>query len=382
MHDQTTSSPDDFDIIIVGGGLAGLTASIILSQVGLSVLVMEKNQYPHHKVCGEYVSNEVRPFLEHLGLGLTNLGAIPINNFAISNQKGKLLRTKLPLGGFGISRYVLDDALYRLAIRSGANFTFESADFIEFDDDHFQVQTKRSSYQSTIVIGAYGKRSMLDRQLERSFIKGKSPWLGVKAHYNVENFPSNEVQLHCFEGGYGGLSMTENGAVNFCYLTHYKSFQKTKNIDVFNKNVVSKNPFLKKFLDEAGLNFEPPLSIAQISFEKKELVHNHILMCGDSAGLIHPLCGNGMAMAIHAAKIVSEGIIQFFNKKEYPRRQLEQDYIQQWKSNFGSRRYFGRKIQNLITNSSVMNRAFSIIPNSELFLSTIIKQTHGKPILV
>jgi flavin-dependent dehydrogenase len=29
-----------------------------------------------------------------------------------------------------------------------------------------------------------------------------------------------------------------------------------------------------------------------------------MLMIGDTAGLIHPLCGNGMAMAIHSAKLL------------------------------------------------------------------------------
>ena len=52
------------DIIIIGGGLAGLTSAIQLARAGLSVLLLEKHSYPLHKVCGEYVSNEVRPFLE------------------------------------------------------------------------------------------------------------------------------------------------------------------------------------------------------------------------------------------------------------------------------------------------------------------------------
>ena len=40
------------DIIIVGGGLAGLASAIHLSKKGLSVLLIEKNEYPKHKVCG------------------------------------------------------------------------------------------------------------------------------------------------------------------------------------------------------------------------------------------------------------------------------------------------------------------------------------------
>jgi flavin-dependent dehydrogenase len=41
-----------FDVIIVGGGLAGLTSAIHLSKLKKKVLLIEKNTYPKHKVCG------------------------------------------------------------------------------------------------------------------------------------------------------------------------------------------------------------------------------------------------------------------------------------------------------------------------------------------
>ncbi len=370
------------DVIVVGGGLAGLTASICLVTKGLSVMVLEKNSYPHHKVCGEYISNEVRPFLESIGLNLEDLGAVSIDTFSISSHKGKKLSSKLPLGGFGISRYKLDHALYQLALKRGVEFAFETVTSINYEGGEFFVQSKAKEYLAKTVIGAFGKRSILDKSMNRQFVTRKSPWLGVKCHYQGVDHPENEVSLHCFPGGYGGLSKVENGIVNFCYLADYKNFQQYKSIDSFNEEVVSKNPALKNFLKTAVPVFKKPLSIAQISFSRKKLVENHVLMCGDSAGLIHPLCGNGMAMAIHAGKIASDVMVRFFKDKAYSRRKMEKDYERLWKSNFNSRLNYGRKIQKLITNPLTVNSVFSIIPNSETFLSAIIKQTHGKPILV
>ena len=45
------------EVLIIGGGLAGLTAAIHLSKKGFEVIVIEKNEFPKHNVCGEYISN-------------------------------------------------------------------------------------------------------------------------------------------------------------------------------------------------------------------------------------------------------------------------------------------------------------------------------------
>ena len=60
-------------IIIIGGGLAGLIAAIHLRKNNYEVLVIEKNEYPKHKVCGEYISNEVLPYLNWLNLDIQSL---------------------------------------------------------------------------------------------------------------------------------------------------------------------------------------------------------------------------------------------------------------------------------------------------------------------
>lgn len=371
----------DYDVIIVGGGLAGLTAAIHLSQEKHSVLVLEKKVYPHHKVCGEYVSNEIIPYLNKLGVPMSSSGAVQINNLELSTASGKSTKTKLPLGGIGISRYSFDNLLYEKALKNGAQFAFESATSINYADDSFQVTTENANtYCSRITIGAYGKRSALDKQLNRDFIQQKSGWLGVKAHYEFDAFPENQVALHNFKGGYGGLSKTETGAVNFCYLASYKSFQKEKNVSDFNENVVAKNPFLNNFLEKANPIFDKPITIAQISFEQKNSVENHSIMCGDTAGLIHPLCGNGMAMAIHSAKIASEYIHDYLKHKNNDRTQLESNYAKAWDTAFKQRLWMGRQLQSLLLNEGLSNLALKAVTTSPAVLRKLIKTTHGKPI--
>ena len=90
-----------YDVIIIGGGLAGLTTAILLSGKSKKVLVIEKKTYPFHKVCGEYVSNEVLPFLKSIGFDPFEYGATNISKLRISTPSGKNIISPLGLGGFG-----------------------------------------------------------------------------------------------------------------------------------------------------------------------------------------------------------------------------------------------------------------------------------------
>ncbi len=369
-------------VVIIGGGLAGLIAALDLAQRGKQVLVIEKNPYPNHKVCGEYVSNEVKPYLEHLDMELSSLDLPEIDTLQLSTQTGKLIEVRLPLGGFGISRYAFDYKLFQLAEKKSVDFLFETVVDVQFMDNEFEVTlSSKEKITGKMVLGAFGKRSNLDVKWNRAFIQQKSPWLGIKAHYKNIGHPSNVVGLHNFPGGYGGLSLTEEGDVNFCCLVKYESFKKESGIAAFNQNVVSQNPILKDFLANSEVTFEKPLSIAQISFEKKRAVENHILMCGDTAGLIHPLCGNGMAMAIHSAKLAAEQVAMFLEKPNFTRKDMEKEYQMLWERNFRKRLWMGRRLQDLMLHTKWFNLGMYTLANSKPLLREMIKSTHGNPIV-
>ena len=365
----------DCDIIIIGGGLAGLTAAVHLLQAGNAVMLIEKNAYPKHKVCGEYVSNEVLPYLNHLGIHPISNGAKEINRFQFSGLSGEALEIKLPLGGFGISRYALDLILYEKAVSLGLVFEQATVTNVSFGMDQFEVTIKDKSFRAPFVLGAYGKRSGLDITLSRKFISTKSPWMGVKAHY-AGQFPEDLVALHNFSGGYCGLSRVETDAINVCYLADVNSFKKHKDLHTYQVEVLEQNKYLKEFFAQAEPIFEKPLTISQISFQDKSAVENHILMIGDSAGLIHPLCGNGMAMAIHSAKIASECLIEH-TRTSRKREQLEKEYTKQWKRTFATRMRNGSLIQRGLHNATITRLGVSILQKSPKLLSSVIQSTHG-----
>ncbi|MDR6563216.1 MULTISPECIES: NAD(P)/FAD-dependent oxidoreductase [unclassified Arcicella] len=362
-----------YDIIVVGGGLAGLVSSILLSKAGKKVLLIEKKHYPFHRVCGEYISNETRPFLQQLGLDFNQLDTKDITRFQFTSPSGKVLETTLDLGGFGISRYTFDEALYHLAQQNNVHCLLnKNVENIDFHHDQFTVSTSNQTFEARYVIGSFGKRTKLDATLNRSFFSKRSPYIGVKYHIKTD-FPQDLIALHNFKDGYCGISAIENDKYCLCYLTTRENLKKYGAIPEMEKNILWKNPHLRKIFTTSVFLYDKPEVINEISFTPKTTIENHILMVGDSAGLITPLCGNGMAMAIHGAKILSENILQHFDDRTL----LEQNYQKAWKKTFAQRLWVGRTVQQLFGNEVLSEIALLSLKNFKFALKAIIKSTHG-----
>ncbi|MCX7636467.1 MAG: NAD(P)/FAD-dependent oxidoreductase [Cyclobacteriaceae bacterium] len=366
------------NVAIVGGGLAGLTAAICLSRQGISCTVFEKRKYPFHRVCGEYVSNEAKPFLQSLGVFPAHLEPPSIHRFQLSAVNGKYVFLNLDLGGFGISRFAFDNFLAEKARESDVKI-LENCEVreINYHDGEFELITSTGTFTAGIVIGAYGKRSKLDFFLNRDFIKKRSPFVGVKYHIRTD-FPDDLIALHNFPGGYCGISRVENGLTNLCYLVHRDVLRQSGNIAAMEGEVLCRNPLLEQIFKHSEFLFQQPETINEISFDIREPVYNHILMAGDTAGLIAPLCGNGMAMAIHAGKMVSE-LIHRYCKEKKSRAWLENEYARQWRALFVRRLRAGRLMQHYLFGSAVSS---GIAVNLALTLPPVARQlvrlSHGK----
>lgn len=372
----------DTDVVVAGGGLAGLVAALELARAGHAVTLVERKTYPFHRVCGEYISNEVRPYLESLGVDLAALGAVNISEFVVSSPSGRQLATPLDLGGFGLSRYQLDYALYQLGQQAGVRFvTGHSVDSIHYADEQFSVTiSDGQTIHCRQVIGAFGKRSRLDKTLNRAFMQKPSPYVGVKYHVRMD-FPRNQIALHNFSDGYCGMSAIEDDAYCICYLTTRRNLRQHGSIPAMEQAVLYRNPHLKAALSDAVHLYARPEVINEISFAPKQAVENHLLMVGDSAGLITPLCGNGMAMAIHGARLASR-LTSAFLTGQLSRQALETTYQRDWSAQFSQRLWVGRTVQKLFGSPLVSELALTAFSVVRPALRQVMQQTHGEVIAV
>ena len=372
-----------YDLAIIGGGLAGLSLSIQMAKAGFKVILFEKEKYPFHRVCGEYISYESWNFLEALGVDLKTLPVSHIKKLQVSAVNGNFFEQQLPLGGFGISRYTIDYELATIAKESGVKLLEEiRVNEVSYSNEEFDIKTSNGNCKAKLVAGSFGKRSNLDVKWKRPFILAKknklNNYIGVKYHVRY-NFPVDLIALHNFNKGYCGISKVEGDKYCLCYMTTADNLQISNNdIQTMEKNILSVNPHLKKIFSETEKVGKEPIVISQISFDRKNLIEDHVVMIGDAGGMITPLCGNGMSMAMHAGKIAAEQMINFLNGT-ISREAMEKNYSTRWNKLFASRLKMGRRLQRLFNHQWLTSFVIGLGRKFPSLITALIKRTHGDP---
>lgn len=334
-----------YDVLVIGGGLAGCSAAIQLAEQGLSVLLLEKRSFPAHKLCGEFLSVEVQKSFAQLGIltAVEKAGAVPIRSVSMTSQHDARFEASLPGVALGLSRYELDLILARraaaagVAVREGVEVTLVQGTL----KTGFHVQVRNESFSSSIVIAAYGRRTSLDRKLGRSFLSKNSPYVAFKAHFDGMVLPRH-VELHAFEGGYCGISPVEKGVTNVCWIVHARKLKKAggKAESMIDK-VLSKNDRLRTFFNSANQLTSPYLAASQLTFSRKDIFAGDVLFLGDAAGMIAPMCGDGMAMALRSAELASPRVFQLLNS-QLGVAEFKQQCTRAWDKEFNLRMQLGK----------------------------------------
>jgi menaquinone-9 beta-reductase len=365
-----------YDVAVVGGGLAGCSAAITLAQQGKSVALFESKAYPHHKVCGEFLSPECLHYLDDLGVmpALRSLQPAPVHTVTISTPDGTRWETHLP--GLSVSRYRLDHLLAEHARSLGvdlySNTTVKRIDGDLQNTFRLHTRSEAAEYRAKTVISAHGKRGSLDRALNRRFLSRQQPFTGLKAHFYGSPL-SGRVELHTFPGGYCGLGEIEEGLTNVCLLVRTEVFRRAGDIETFITWMRAQNPQLERWFKGARLASDGWLSISQIPFLTKSIVEGDILMTGDAAGLITPLTGDGMSMALRGGQMAAHCVNQYLDG-QLTAEQLRQRYVAEWNHAFRTRLLIGRGLQTFML-THLLSFGLRVLNRMPVFGRYLVYQT-------
>jgi flavin-dependent dehydrogenase len=371
----------NYDAIAIGAGLSGCSAAIQLAKLGYRVLLLEQSHYPMHKLCGEFLSVEVTEAFANLGIldQVHKIGAQQIHRAYLTTSGGASFRSKLPSTALGLSRYQLDLMLFQRAQAvnvtciDNTKVTGVTGNLAE----GFKVSTSKGEFSGRLVLGAFGKRSSLDRNLNRSFIQKRSPWVAYKGHFTGVDI-ADVIELHSFPNGYCGLSQIETGEINVCWIAHERVMKEPTHPELDIPESLAKNPVLADRFHNMKRVSTSLQGLSQISFALKGNFYNDICMIGDTAGMITPLCGDGMAMALRSAEIAVPLVSQFL-KHQINAIAFKQQYAIAWRKEFQTRLQLGRMMHNCFVQPPLANIGVSLCQMAPALGNWIIGATRGKP---
>ena len=325
-------------IAIVGAGPAGASLAIRLVQIGFKVYLIEREKFPRHKLCGEFISPECLAHFRELGVldSMLSAGGERITQTVFYAPNGK--NVVVPSEWFGnsngalsLSRAEMDFRLLEKAREVGVDVLEETQTVgILFEKDSvcgIKVKLKNGKtfeIAADLTIDATGRANVLGKLAAKSKVQSsKSKVIGIqnpkskiqnrlvgfKTHLENVNLEKNRCEIYFFRGGYGGLSRVENGLANHCFLI------KSDVVKEFNgdaEKIVEEVIFKNKRAAETLKESVPVLDWLAVSvggFGVKNLnPAANLFSVGDSAAFIDPFTGSGMLMALESAKILADCI--------------------------------------------------------------------------
>jgi flavin-dependent dehydrogenase len=373
----------DYDIAVVGAGPAGSAAAATLAALGWQVLLVERDQFPRHKVCGEFLSPESQTTLNELGLfsDLAALHPVQLKKVQLFSQQGSELVVPLPQVGWGISRYAMDAALAQCAQRRGATLWQDStATALSSTTGAHKLTIRRDGETEDVYTRAVllaGGRAVAAKLLaEPRAARTNRLNVGIKAHYAGVSMPA-QVDLYLFDGGYVGINPVESGAVNVCLLASYTAFAKAGRDPVgMIEWIAGQNPAFADRLNGAVLLTESICSVAAVDTGLPSRPWNGVACIGDAATMIPPLSGDGMAMALHAAALCVAHADAYL-RGAIDEATWERRYTAEWHTAFDRRLSAARGLQALLNSagSDLLIRAGRRVPLAADFMMRATRGT-------
>jgi flavin-dependent dehydrogenase len=355
------------DIVVVGAGLAGSGIAAALGQRGWDVLLIERDYFPRHKVCGEFLSPEAQHSLRTLGVldDVAALEPFPLRAAAITTPGGATIEMALPEDAWGLSRHALDARLADAVERCGGEVWQGAAvTHTSHDADAYVVHVRRSaehgrmqmhSIQARAVIMACGRHSSAalppHNTAQGADKRGWRNCVGLKIHYeNVRMEP--RVELYLFPGGYVGINPVEGGRANVCLLITYAAFQAAgRSLFCVLEMAATRHAMLAERLRWARAVAESECAVAPVDTQRQPApwdVQAGLACLGDTAAMIPPLAGDGMAMALRSAELCLDPADAHL-QGQLSLAGWEAEYSRAWRREFGRRLRLGQTLQAMLT---------------------------------
>ena len=314
-------------VLIIGGGPAGSSAAYFLAKQGIKVTLLDKDRWPRDKVCGGGLTTNCLPVLEKMDVieQVEQKADFKYDGYIIHSAEGEQIKAPVRRRAengpskqipycYVIKRDSFDEILLNKAKKAGANVqTGVEAKRVEEGEPSKVITKDGRAFEADILIVADGSGGPITRHFTKDLHKGSA--IAVRGYYSgvkdvgsvIEFFLDDELGF-----GYGWLFPLGDGRINTgigldaAFLKRRK-----KNVRQVFEEMLEK-PQLKERMADAKLEGKLEAFPLRMGFDKGAFRHNRVLFVGDSAKLIYPLSGEGIAYALQSGEIAANTITEVY----------------------------------------------------------------------
>jgi flavin-dependent dehydrogenase len=326
------------DVVIAGAGPAGAVAGLLLARAGARVLIVDRDQFPRDKLCGDTLNPGAVGLLASIGLDGGPLAtARPLTGMLVSGPR-VAIRTQYPPGrtGLAVRRRDLDAWLLDAAIRAGARFEAGLVVRQPLACDRRGptgvggvVLARRSNgpqppgrwrvvpgdptrgsemrVPAVMTVAADGRRSALARALSLTW-HPPAPRRWAFGVYTAGVGHTGDVgEMHIRPGRYLGIAPLTADLANVCLVTVPRAGA-GRPLDVIRQAIHSEPQLASRF---ATAEFVGDVRVlGPLAVEASAAGVPGLLMAGDAAGFVDPMTGDGLHLALQSAVLAAEEILR------------------------------------------------------------------------
>jgi flavin-dependent dehydrogenase len=320
LSDGISSSEQDCDVLVVGGGPSGSTIAALLAERGERVVVVEKDRHPRFHI-GESLLPLNLPLLDRLGvkeqvdkIGMLKYGAefvSPYHKKRITFDFGKALRKNYPYA-YQVRRSEFDHILLKNAAAKGANIiegcrvtdvAFPSEGGVHAQGVDEQGQNR--SWHAKFFVDASGRDTFLANRFKIKQRSSKHNSAAMFGHFTGARRPTGKaegnISIFWFDHGWFWFIPLADGTTSIgavCWPDYMKS--RKKDLKTFFMETIASCTELAEALSEATLASDVTAT-GNYSYQAKTMVGENYILLGDAFAFIDPLFSTGVYLAMNSA---------------------------------------------------------------------------------
>lgn len=305
------------DVIVVGAGPAGAVAATVLARKGARVLVLDRERFPRHKLCGDTLNPGALGVLRRLGLAAAiEAQGIRIDGMLVTGDAGVRVEGRYPDGlhGRAIARSALDAALVSAAVAAGAAFEDGVAVHSPIVSESgtpavagvvVGTGAGRRELRAPITIAADGRHSTLAFALGLARHPPTPRRWAIGLHVQGMAGATPFGEMHIRRGHYIGVAPLPDGLSNVCLVRPWPTIARTlRDPTARVLSELSRDAELRDRI--AGARPVSPARVLgplAVDCVPDVPVPQGLLLAGDACGFVDPMTGDGLRFALRGGEL-------------------------------------------------------------------------------